>query len=118
DVRGTDPSLGHAVRTRGWPTLGAVRGRVLFALDNEGFASVELQGHPSLRGRILFAPSSPGTDDAAFAKLNDPIHYATKIKAKLALADANRQAHRAVSDDSSEIVRRASDGAATGEATS
>jgi len=84
DVRGTDASLGHAVRTRGWPTLGAVRGRILFTLDNEGFAAVELQGHPSLRGRILFAPSSPGTDDAAFAKLNDPIHDAAKIKAALA----------------------------------
>ena len=84
DVRGSDASLGHAVRTRGWPTLGKVRGRILFTLDNEGFASVELQGHPSLRGRILFAPSSPGDDDAAFSKLNDPIHDAAKIKAALA----------------------------------
>src|SRR5690242_15813646 len=32
DVRGSDASLGHAVRTRGWPTLGAVRGRILFTL--------------------------------------------------------------------------------------
>jgi hypothetical protein len=84
DVRGTDSSLGHAVRTRGWPTLGAVRGRVLFTLDNEALAPVELRGHPSLRGRILFAPSAPGDDDAAFAKLNDPINDAAKIKAALA----------------------------------
>ena len=84
DVRGSDPSLGHAVRTRGWPTLGSVRGRVLFTLDNEAFAAVELRGHPSLRGRILFAPSSPGDDDAAFAKLNDPVADAAKIKAALA----------------------------------
>ena len=84
DVRGSDPSLGHAVRTRGWPTLGAVRGRVMFMLDNENFAAVELRGHPSLRGRILFAPSAPGDDDAAVAKLNDPIHDAAKIKAALA----------------------------------
>ena len=39
DVRGNDPSLGHAIRTRGWPTLGAVRGRVMFMLDNENFAA-------------------------------------------------------------------------------
>jgi hypothetical protein len=83
-VRGSDPSLGHAVRTRGWPTLGAVRGRVLFVLDNEALAPIELEGHPSLRGRILFAPSSPGDADAAFAKLNDPIGDAAKIKAALA----------------------------------
>jgi hypothetical protein len=84
DVRGPDPSLGHAVRTRGWPTLGSVRGRVMFTLDNEALAPIELRGHPSLRGRILFAPSAPGDDDAAFAKLNDPIADAAKIKAALA----------------------------------
>ena len=83
-VRGDDPSLGHAVRTRGWPTLGAVRGRVMFMLDNENLAKIELTGHPSLRGRILFAPSAPGDGDAAVAKLNDPIADAAAIKAALA----------------------------------
>jgi hypothetical protein len=57
---------------------------VLFVLDNEALAPIELEGHPSLRGRILFAPSSPGDADAAFAKLNDPIGDAAKIKAALA----------------------------------
>jgi hypothetical protein len=83
-VRGNDPSLGHAVSTRGWPTLGAVRGRVMFMLDNENFGAVELQGHPSLKGRILFTSSHPGADDAAVTKLNDPIGDAAKIKAALA----------------------------------
>jgi hypothetical protein len=83
-VRGGDASLGHAVSTKGWPTLGAVRGRIIFMLDNESFRNVELQGHPSLRGRILFAPSAPGADDAAVAKLNDPVADAAKIKAALA----------------------------------
>jgi hypothetical protein len=83
-VRGTDPSLGHAIRTRGWPTLGAVRGRIMFMLDNESFAPIELAGHPSLRGRILFAPSKPGDGDAAVAKLNDPVADAAKITAALA----------------------------------
>jgi len=84
DVRGSDPSLGHVIRTRGWPTLGAVRGRIMFMLDNEGFAPIELRGHPSLRSRILFASSSPGDDDAAVSKLNNPITEAAKIKAALA----------------------------------
>jgi hypothetical protein len=84
DVRGTDATLGDAVRTRGWPTLGAVRGRIIFMLDNENFAPIELVGHPSLRGRILFAPSSPGAADAAVAKLNDPIADAAQIRAALA----------------------------------
>jgi len=84
DVRGDDPSLGHAVRTRGWPTLGAVRGRVIFMLDNESFAPIELAGHPALRGRILFPPSAPGDAEEAVAKLNDPIADAAKIEAALA----------------------------------
>ena len=84
DVRGSDSSLGHAVRTRGWPTLGTARGRIMLMLDNESDAAIELAGHPSLRGRILFAPSKPGADDAAFAKLNDPIADASAIKAALA----------------------------------
>jgi hypothetical protein len=84
DVRGSDPSLGHAIRTRGWPTLGAVRGRIMLMLDNETDAKTELAGHPSLRGRILFAPSAPADDDAAVAKLNDPIADRAKIKAALA----------------------------------
>jgi Phosphoinositide phospholipase C, Ca2+-dependent len=83
-VRANDSSLGHAVSTGGWPTLGEVRGRVMFMLDNENLAPIELQGHPSLRGRILFASSAPGDDDAAVTKLNDPIGDAAKIKAALA----------------------------------
>jgi hypothetical protein len=84
DVRGDDPSLGNAVRTRGWPTLGEVRGRVIFTLDNESLAAVARRGHPSLRGRLLFTPSAPGEGDAAFAKLNDPIEDAAMIEAALA----------------------------------
>ena len=85
DVRGDDPSLGHAVRTRGWPTLGAARGRIMFMLDNESDSEdVELAGHPSLQGPDpVRAVVKPG-DDAAVAKLNDPIADAAKIKAALA----------------------------------
>ncbi len=84
DVRGSAATLGEAVRTHGWPTLGKVRGKVYFTLDNEGLRTLYLRGHPSLRRRIFFTPSSPGQDDAAFAKLNDPIADAAKIKAALA----------------------------------
>jgi hypothetical protein len=83
DVRGDAATLGEAVRTKGWPTLGEVRGRVWFALDNEGFRDAYLKGHPSLEGRLLFTPSAPGEHDAAFAKLNDPIADAAKIKKAL-----------------------------------
>ncbi|MDQ1475515.1 MAG: hypothetical protein QOE62_744 [Actinomycetota bacterium] len=84
EVRGNAATLGAAVRAHGWPTLGRTRGRVYFLLDNEGFRAAYLVGHPSLRGRLIFAPSSPGQDDAAFAKLNNPVGDAAKIKAALA----------------------------------
>ena len=50
----------------------------------KGFRAAYLVGHPSLRGRLIFTPSAPGQDDAAFAKLNDPVADAAKIKAALA----------------------------------
>jgi hypothetical protein len=84
DVRGSAATLGEAVRTKGWPTLGETRGKVLFTLDNEGLADIYLTGHPSLEGRPIFTPSAPGKDDAAFAKLNDPLGDKDKIAAALA----------------------------------
>jgi hypothetical protein len=82
-VRGDAPTLGAAVSAHGWPTLGRIRGRVYFTLDNEAFRSAYLVGHPSLRGRLLFTPSHPGAEDAAFAKLNDPVADAAAITAAL-----------------------------------
>jgi hypothetical protein len=84
DVRGDAATLGEAVRTNGWPTLGETRGKVLFTLDNGGFRDLYLTGHPSLEGRVMFTPSEPGQDDAAFAKLNDPVGDKDAIAAALA----------------------------------
>ncbi|MDZ4826492.1 MAG: phosphatidylinositol-specific phospholipase C1-like protein [Actinomycetota bacterium] len=86
DVRGEFATLGEAVRTDGWPTLGAVRGKVMFGLDNGGLRDVYRTNAPSLEGRVLFTPSSPGEPDAAFAKLNNPVDDADAIRAAL---DAN-----------------------------
>jgi len=84
DVRAGAPTLGQRVSRHGWPTLAQTRGKVYFALDNEGLRNGYLEGHPSLQGRLIFTPSQPGQDDAAFAKLNDPTGDAAKIKAALA----------------------------------
>jgi hypothetical protein len=85
DVRGDHETLEEAIRTDGWPTLGEVRGRVLFLLDNGGrIKDAYLQGHPSLRGRILFTSSEPGAPEAAFIKLNDPIGDNQRIGALVA----------------------------------
>lgn len=74
DVRGDAATLNEAVLTRGWPSLGESRGKVLFALDNGGAKSaLYREGHPSLEGRVLFTNADPGSPDAAFIKRNDPI---------------------------------------------
>jgi len=81
EVRGDHATLERAIREDGWPTLGEARGRVLFALDNGGrVKEAYVDGHPSLRGRVLFVSAEPGEDEAAFVKLNDPIGSFDRIR--------------------------------------
>ena len=73
-IRGQYPTLEQAVLAgNAWPTVGEARGKLLFLLDNENKRDLYLQGHPSLRGRVMFTASSPGQPDAAFIKDNDPL---------------------------------------------
>ena len=71
DVRGTYPTLNQAVLAEHWPTLASARGKVMFLLDQRPVTPVYLEGHPSLRGRVLFTNSTPGAPDAAFLERND-----------------------------------------------
>lgn len=68
DVRGEAPTLREAVLTTGWPTLSQLRQKFMFVLD-EGRPSASLayrEGHPSLRGRAMFAQYPPDDEAAAF----------------------------------------------------
>ncbi|MGZ6952657.1 MAG: Ca2+-dependent phosphoinositide-specific phospholipase C [Acidimicrobiia bacterium] len=72
DLRGSHTSLADAVTQDGWPAIDAVRGQVMFLMDNGGtFRSWYRDGHPGLAGRVLFTNASPGADDAAFVERND-----------------------------------------------
>jgi hypothetical protein len=73
DVRRRGLTLERSVTRRGWPTLRASRGKVLFLLDNEPgpVRDAYVIGRPSLEGRVLFTNSRPGSADAAFLKRND-----------------------------------------------
>lgn len=74
DIRGSRATLEAAVLADGWPSLGESRGRVMFALDNtDAKRDAYVAGHPSLQGRVMFTSSDPGTPEAAFVKLNDPV---------------------------------------------
>jgi hypothetical protein len=71
DVRGRFETLNQAVLAGNWPTLKSARGKVMFLMDQRWAGPVYLEGHPSLRGRVLFTNAVPGEPDAAFTELND-----------------------------------------------
>lgn len=84
-VRGDRSTLEEAVLIDGWPTLNETRGRFLFTLDNEGpERDLYIAGHPSLTGRAMFTSSPPGTPEAAFVKLNDPVADGARIRSLVA----------------------------------
>jgi hypothetical protein len=70
EVRGSAPTLIDAVHAGKWPTLAEARGRVIFLMDQRHAGPIYAQGHPSLRGRILFTNAVPGAPDAAFVEQN------------------------------------------------
>lgn len=80
DVQGAFPTLREAVLAGNWPTLDAVRGRILFALD-EGPRKVALYrgGRRSLEGRVLFVNTDEGSPAAAYLTLNDPVAERDRI---------------------------------------
>jgi hypothetical protein len=71
EVRGSAPTLNAAIKAGKWPTLDKARGRVIFLLDQKLAGPVYAEGHPSLRGRILFTNAIEGQPDAAFIEQND-----------------------------------------------
>jgi hypothetical protein len=74
DLRGKSATLREAVLEKGWPTVDALRGKVLFCLDNEGrHRATYLEGNPSLEGRLLFASVPREHPAAAWMKRNDPV---------------------------------------------
>ncbi|HEX3397801.1 MAG TPA: phosphatidylinositol-specific phospholipase C1-like protein [Steroidobacteraceae bacterium] len=70
-VRGKHATLEEAVRRNGWPTLTAARGKVVFLMDQRPVGPVYLEGHASLRGRLIFTNAEAGQPDCAFTEEND-----------------------------------------------
>jgi hypothetical protein len=71
-VQGRYPTLRAAARAHAWPTLGAARGKVLFALD-EGPEKVALYrgARRSLEGRAMFVNTDEASPAAAYLTLNE-----------------------------------------------
>ncbi len=79
DVRGKHATLEEAVMADGWPSLESARGRFIFLLDQRKASPVYGQNHPSLKGRVIFTNAEPGSPDAAFVEINDPLKDPTLI---------------------------------------
>ncbi|APW61335.1 phosphatidylinositol-specific phospholipase C1-like protein [Paludisphaera borealis] len=74
DLRGASETLPEAIRTHGWPTLESSRGKVMFALNNGGgLRDLYLEGHPALRGRVMFVQAEPGHPAAAWMGIDDAV---------------------------------------------
>jgi Phosphoinositide phospholipase C, Ca2+-dependent len=74
DVRGDYPTLEAAVLAQDWLTLGQARGKFLFVLDETGEKMERyIDGHPSLRGRVMFVNANEGRPEAAFRIVNEPV---------------------------------------------
>jgi hypothetical protein len=70
-VRGKHATLEEAVLHHDWPTLDAARGKVIFLMDQRPVGPVYLEGHPSLKNRLIFTNAEPGQPDCAFTEQND-----------------------------------------------
>ncbi|MBS0331520.1 MAG: phosphatidylinositol-specific phospholipase C1-like protein [Proteobacteria bacterium] len=83
DVRGKYATLPEAVAHGGWPTLKAARGKIVFLLDQRNVTAAYLEGHPALKGRMIFTNAKAGDPDAAFVEHNeaDPAEIAALVKA-------------------------------------
>lgn len=83
DVRGDAPTLRAGV-LRGWPPLDAVRGRVLFVLDDSAQKKAAYSaGHPSLSGRAMFIDAPVSSPEAAIFIINDPVQRRAEIRARV-----------------------------------
>lgn len=71
DVRGNYATLEEAILHNGWPTLKEARGKVIFLMDQRPVGPVYLEGHPSLKRRVIFTNGKPGEPDCAFIEEND-----------------------------------------------
>lgn len=72
EVRGTSATVADAVRARGWPTLRASRGRVLFYIDrSDAFRTAYTHGGRDLEGRLAFVDSAMTDPFGAILVINN-----------------------------------------------
>ena len=80
-VQGADATLRAAVVGRGWPTLGELRGQVLFVLLNgDAFRTA----YRARANPLFFVLADPGDPDEAIRSYDDPVAQGAEIRAAVA----------------------------------
>ena len=81
DVRGDYKTLDEAVTSTNWPLIDDVRGKLILVLDEKGQKMDDyVKGHPALKDRLMFVLAAPGSPEAGFMIMNDPIRDQDSIK--------------------------------------
>jgi len=83
EVQGDAGTVAAALRDRGWPTLGAARGRVLFHLLCGEFCAAYAHGDTSLAGREMFPMTSRSSPFASVLLIDDAQAHAADIAAAI-----------------------------------
>ena len=82
DVRGDYETLEEAVLDGGWPTVAEARGRFMFVFLNRSAARDHyIEGHPSLRERVMFTNCEEGDPEAAWFNVNNALDDGDRIGA-------------------------------------
>ena len=81
DIKGSYKTLNEAVLNKNWPKVKDAKGKFLFVLDNNSEnRDLYAKNHPSLKGRMIFTNSMPGTPEAAILFMNEPQKDSSKIQ--------------------------------------
>ena len=81
-VQGKAATLRDAIKTNGWPTLGASRGKVMFLLDDTPAKVALYRGaRASLEGRAMFIATDAQSPAAAFVTVEDPAKDSAAVTA-------------------------------------
>ena len=80
-VRHRSYTLEQSILDYGWPSLETAKGKFLFVLDETGEKRAAYsKGHPSLKDKVMFTTSEPGSPEAAFMVINNPLEDGDKIQ--------------------------------------
>ncbi|WP_027382037.1 phosphatidylinositol-specific phospholipase C1-like protein [Epilithonimonas caeni] len=73
EIKGSYKTLNEAVLNKNWPKVKDAKGKFVFVLDNNSEnRDLYAKDHPSLKGRIIFTNSKPGSPESAILLMNEP----------------------------------------------